>query len=158
MRMRNIRSLDRHATSLYRAVLGLLFTCHGAATLFGVFGGAVGTDGGTLSPLHWPDGTAALIELVAGAFVLVGLATRTSAVICSGSMAYAYFTVHVHHGLFPIENGGELAALFSWGFLMVAILGPGPLSLDTVIGRVRGSDGDRTSAGSGVLVPETQES
>jgi putative oxidoreductase len=150
--MRNTQAFHGHITSLYRAVLGLLFTCHGAASLFGVFGGAAGT-GGTLSPLHWPDGTAALIELIGGILVLIGLATRTSAVICSGSMAYAYFTVHVHHGLFPIENGGELAALFSWGFLMVAILGPGPLSLDATIGRLRGSGADAA----GVPVPETQE-
>jgi len=148
--MRNINAYHGHITSVYRAVLGLLFACHGAASLFGIFGGAVGT-GGTLSPLHWPDGTAALIELVGGVLVLVGLATRTSAVICSGSMAYAYFTVHVFHGLFPIENGGELAALFSWGFLMVAIMGPGPLSLDATIGRLRGSDT------AGALRPETQE-
>ena len=140
-----------HAISLYRAVLGLLFACHGAASLFGIFGGAAGT-GGTLSPLHWPDGTAALIELVGGVLVLVGLATRTSAVVSSGSMAYAYFTVHIHHGLFPIENGGELAALFCWGFLMVAILGPGPLSLDVAIGRLRATDTTAT------LRPETQES
>lgn len=134
--MQNLKSMHGHALSLYRAVLGLLFACHGAATLFGVFGGAVG-GGGTLSPLHWPGGTAALIELVGGVFVLVGLATRTSAVLSSGSMAYAYFTVHVSHGLLPIENGGELAVLFCWGLLMVAILGPGPLSLDAAIGRLR---------------------
>jgi putative oxidoreductase len=60
-------------------------------------------------------------------------------VISSGSVAYAYLTVHVHHGLLPIDNGGELAALFSWGFLMIAILGPGPLSLDAAIARLRTS-------------------
>lgn len=149
--MRNTGTYHEHITSLYRAVIGLLFACHGAATLFGVFGGAVGT-GGSVSPLHWPDGTAALIQLVGGILVMVGLATRISAVVCSGSMAYAYFTVHVHDGLFPIENGGELAVLFSWGFLMVAILGAGPISLDAAIGRLRGS-------GSAVptLRPQTQQ-
>jgi putative oxidoreductase len=151
--MRTLKSLDGHATSLYRAVLGLLFSCHGAATLFGVFGGAFGS-GGSISALHWPDGTAALIELVGGALVLIGLATRPIAVLCSGVMAYAYFTVHVGHGLFPIENGGELAALFCWGFLMVAIIGPGPLSLDAVIGRVRGTLPEKT----GGLRAEAQES
>ena len=137
---------------MYRVVIGLLFSCHGAASLFGIFGGAVGS-GGTLSPLHWPDGTAALIEFAGGVLVLVGLATRTSAVICSGSMAYAYFTVHVFHGLFPIENGGELAALFCWGFLMVAIMGPGPLSLDAAISRLRGAP----ATGTRTLTPEAQE-
>jgi putative oxidoreductase len=153
--MRNLKSLslDRHATSLYRLVLGLLFACHGAATLFGVFGGAVGT-GKTVSALQFPDGTAALIELVGGVLVMIGLVTRTAAVLCSGTMAYAYFTVHVFHGLFPIENGGELAALFSWGFLMVAIMGPGPLSLDRVIGRARESAPERSVE---ALRPSTQE-
>jgi putative oxidoreductase len=150
--MRNTKAFHGHITSLYRVVLGLLFTCHGAASLFGIFGGADG-NGGTLSPLHWPNGTAALIQFIGGILVLIGLATRTSAVVCSGSMAYAYFTVHVHHGLFPIENGGELAALFAWGFLMVAILGPGPLSLDATISRLRGSDTDTA----GVPIPEAQE-
>ncbi|WP_034263711.1 DoxX family protein [Actinospica robiniae] len=151
--MQNLKSMHGHAISLYRAVFGLLFACHGAATLFGVFGGAVGSRGGTLSPLDWPGGTAALIELVGGVFVLVGLATRTSAVVSSGSMAYAYFTVHVSHGLLPIQNGGELAVLFCWGLLMVAILGPGPLSLDAAIGRLR-APGTTTTA----LRAETQES
>jgi|SRR5579862_2163294 putative oxidoreductase len=135
--MRNPPSLNQHLTSLYRVVLGLLITCHGASSLFGVFGGAAGT-GKTISPTVWPGGVAAAIQLVCGLMVLVGLATRPAAVLLSGSMAYAYFDVHQRHALLPIENGGELAALFAWGFLMIAILGPGAWSLDTVVRRVRG--------------------
>lgn len=140
--MRTLRSLvptDRHFASLYRLVLGLLISCHGAATLFGVFGGAQGT-GHTVSPLQWPGGVAALIQLVGGLLVMVGLATRPAAVLVSGSMAYAYFDVHQRHALLPIQNGGELAALFCWGFLLVAILGAGPWSLDALIKRVRGHE------------------
>ena len=139
--MRTLRSLvptDRHFASLYRLVLGLLISCHGAATLFGLFGGAQGT-GHTVSPLQWPGGVAALIQLVGGLLVLVGLATRPAAVLVSGSMAYAYFDIHQRHALLPIQNGGELAALFCWGFLLVAIIGAGPLSLDALIKRVRGT-------------------
>jgi putative oxidoreductase len=147
MRMlESFRRLDRPALSVYRIVIGLLMACHGASTLFGVFGGSLG-QGATISPLHWPDGTAALIQLVCGVLVMVGLATRPAAVLCSGAMAYAYFTVHQRHGLLPIENGGEPAAMFSWGFLMIAILGPGPLALDTAIRRLRRSDdGDEAGA------------
>ncbi len=135
--MRNALSLNHHLTSLYRAVLGVLISCHGASTLFGVFGGSLGT-GKTVSPTQWPGGTAALIQLVCGLLILLGLATRPAAVLLSGSMAYAYFTVHQKHALLPIQNGGEPAALFSWGFLMIAILGPGPWSLDAVLARLRG--------------------
>jgi putative oxidoreductase len=48
-------------------------------------------------------------------------------------MAYAYFTVHAPKGLFPIQNGGEAAAMFCWAFLIIAVVGAGPLSLDALL-------------------------
>ncbi|GAA2273545.1 DoxX family protein [Nonomuraea roseoviolacea subsp. roseoviolacea] len=115
--------------ALYRIVLGLLFACHGAATLFDVLGGS---QGGTPGFGQWPGWWAAVIELVGGVLVLLGLAARAAAVICSGTMAYAYFTVHQPQALFPIENGGEKAALFCWGFLLIAVLGPGRWALSAL--------------------------
>lgn len=70
-----------------------------------------------------------MIQLVGGTLVLLGLGTRPAAILCSGSMAYAYFTRHQPDGLFPLENGGEPAALFCWAFLLIAALGPGRWSL-----------------------------
>ncbi len=124
-------------TTLFRVVLGLLFALHGAASLFGVFGGNRGS--GEAIPLGtWPGWYAAVIQFVGGLLVLVGLSTRISAVICSGSMAYAYFTVHQPDGLLPLNNGGETAALFCWSFLLVAVLGAGRWSLDGTLARRRG--------------------
>ena len=118
-----------YITALFRMVVGLLFACHGAASMFGLFGGSP-----TGSPTvgAWPGWWAALIELAGGILVLLGLGTRSAAIICSGSMAYAYFTVHVHHGLLPIQNGGEPAAMFCWSFLLIAVLGPGAWALRDV--------------------------
>ncbi|MER7363434.1 DoxX family protein [Nonomuraea wenchangensis] len=116
--------------ALYRIVMGLLFACHGAATLFGVLGGPQGGPAPAFG--EWPGWWAAVIQLVAGGLVLLGVATRPAAVICSGTMAYAYFVVHQPQALFPIENGGEKAALFCWGFLLVAVLGPGRWALSTL--------------------------
>ncbi|WP_245956621.1 DoxX family protein [Nonomuraea fuscirosea] len=112
--------------ALYRIVIGLLFACHGAATLFEVLGGPQGQ-----APAfgQWPGWWAAVIQLVGGILVLLGLAARAAAIVCSGTMAYAYFVVHQPQALFPIENGGEKAALFCWGFLLIAILGPGRWAL-----------------------------
>ncbi|WFE22388.1 DoxX family protein [Solwaraspora sp. WMMD937] len=122
--------------TLFRVVVGLLFTLRGAASIFGIFGGFRGT-GEALEIGVWPGWWAALIQLVGGLLVLTGLGTRVAAVICSGSMAYAYFVVHQPDALLPQNNGGELAALFCWAFLLVAALGPGRYSLDAMLSRRR---------------------
>jgi putative oxidoreductase len=115
--------------SLFRMVIALLFTCHGASSVLGAFGGPAG---GRPSAGEWPGWWAGLIQLIGGAIVFLGLGdlpTRLAAVANSGSMAYAYFTVHQKHALWPIENGGELSVLFCWSFLLIALLGPGTYTL-----------------------------
>ncbi|MFF3836644.1 DoxX family protein [Streptomyces sp. NPDC001930] len=124
-----------YALGLFRIVVGLLFACHGAASLFGVLGGAMG--GGTVPAGTWPSWYAAVIQLGAGGLVLFGLGTRTAAFLASGSMAYAYFKVHQPESLFPLQNGGETAALFCWAFVLLVFTGPGALALDGLFrGRV----------------------
>jgi putative oxidoreductase len=131
--------------SAVRIVAGMLFVCHGAASLFGVLGGAPGTNGGTVPFGVWPGWWAALIELVGGILVTLGLFTRVAALLCSGAMAFAYFTVHQSHALLPIQNGGEPAVLFCWIFLLMAVLGSGPFALDALL-RQRGRKGDEAHA------------
>lgn len=136
--MPSAKAAEPHLLAAFRVVLGLLFASHGAKFLFGVLGGesvAAGT---------WPGWYAAVIELVGGSLVLLGLGTRIAAVIASGSMAYAYFTVHAGNALFPIENGGELAALFSWAFLLIAVTGPGSWALDSLLGSTRRTRSEST--------------
>lgn len=124
-----------YALSLFRVVVGLLFACHGAASLFGVLGGAAGSNGGTIAAGTWPGWYAAVIQLVAGVLVLLGAGTRSAAFIASGSMAYAYFDVHQSMALWPIQNGGEASAMFAWAFLLLVFTGPGALSVDRFLGR-----------------------
>ncbi|MGI5483008.1 DoxX family protein [Streptomyces lavendofoliae] len=131
-----------YVLGLFRIVVGLLFLCHGAASLFGVLGGAGGT-GGTVPTGSWPGWYAAVIELVGGALVLVGLGTRAAAFIASGAMAYAYFKVHQPMGLFPLQNGGELSAMYCWSMLLLVFTGPGALSLDTLFASSRAADRGR---------------
>ncbi|MFI6820839.1 DoxX family protein [Micromonospora sp. NPDC050187] len=117
-------------------VVGLLFLTRGMSSIFGVFGGSQG-GGEALEVGLWPNWWAALIQLVGGLLVLVGLWARPAAVICSGSMAYAYFVVHQPVALLPMNNRGELAALFCWSFLLIAVVGAGRWSLDALLTRRR---------------------
>lgn len=129
-----------HGTSVYRIVIGFLMACHGASSLFGF-----PVSGPRVSPGTWPGGVAALLQFSFGLLVMVGFWTRASAVILSGTMAYAYFSVHQEKALLPMANGGEPAALFSWAFLVIALIGPGPLALDAVLSRARGGGGGLTA-------------
>lgn len=122
--------------SLFRIVIGLLFFLHGVSSIFGVFGGSLGT--GRAIPFGiWPTWWAALIQLICGGLVLIGLLARPAALLASGSMAYAYFVVHLPRDILPLRNGGELAAVFCWSFLLIAVLGPGPWALDRFLNPVR---------------------
>ena len=133
--MPDLRTLPPFGVSLYRIVIGFLMACHGASTLTGW--PAEPISGHTSSPTTWPGGVAAVLQLVFGLLVMIGLGTRSSAVILSGTMAYAYFSVHQEHALLPMANGGEPAALFSWAFLLIAIVGAGPLALDVLLKQAR---------------------
>ena len=113
-----------------RIVVGFLFLCHGLQKVFGMLGGEA-------RPLASLIGVGGVIELVGGALIAVGLGTRYAAFLCSGQMAVAYFMFHQSNGVLPIQNNGELAAIYSFVFLFIAAHGPGMLSLDRILGRDR---------------------
>jgi putative oxidoreductase len=107
---------------LFRIVAGLLFMFHGLQKMFGAFGGQIPPTGS----LGWFAG---VIELVCGFLIMIGLFTSWAAFLASGTMAFAYFKVHQPEGTWPIENQGELAALYAFVFLYIAARGAGPLSV-----------------------------
>ncbi|GGR96211.1 integral membrane protein [Streptomyces aureoverticillatus] len=145
-----LNSAQPYALGLFRIVVGLLFACHGAASLFGALGGTDGS-GGTVDAGTWPGWYAAVIQLVGGTLVLLGLGTRAAALVSSGSMAYAYFKVHQPEALWPIQNSGEASAMFCWAFLLLVFTGSGAFGLDRVIAAARGerepksADADRAT-------------
>ncbi|MFJ3902298.1 DoxX family protein [Streptomyces sp. NPDC090025] len=139
-----LNQLQPYVLGLFRIVVGLLFLCHGAASVFGWLGGTDGS-GGTYETGAWPSWYAAAIQLVAGTLLILGLATRPAAFIASGSMAYAYFNVHQPQSLFPLENGGEAAAMFAWVFLLLTFSGPGALALDGLWSAARNPAGTQAA-------------
>lgn len=115
--------------SLFRIIVGLLFICHATQKLFGWPAGPrvpVGT---------WPFWWAGIIELVCGILITIGLFTRPAAFIVCGEMAFAYFTQHVPKAVWPLVNGGELAVLYCFAFLLLVFAGPGWLAVDRIIRR-----------------------
>ncbi|XEM94029.1 DoxX family protein [Rhodococcus sp. JVH1] len=50
-------------------------------------------------------------------------------------MAYAYFWSHQPDGVLPIQNNGELSAIFCWVLFLMIFLSAGALSLDRLIAR-----------------------
>ena len=106
--------LDRFRPQIFaltRIVIGFFFFLHGLQKVT-PFGGER-----ELSALI---AVAAAVELVGGALVCVGWKTRLAAFVCSGQMAVAYFIAHQADGLLPIQNRGELAAIYAFVFLMIA--------------------------------------
>jgi putative oxidoreductase len=119
--------------ALFRIVVGFLFMFHGLQKIFGMFGGMQGATAPMMS-MPWFAG---VIETVGGVLVLIGLLTRVAAFIGSGEMAAAYFMVHQPRGTWPIQNGGELAALYCFAFLYIAARGAGMWSVDGATGGTR---------------------
>lgn len=114
-----------HALSLLRIVTAFMFMQHGTQKIFGY----------PVAPryefeLMSMSGVAGVLELFGGFLLLIGLFSRSVSFILSGLMAVAYFMVHAPSNFWPIANGGELAAMFSFVFLYFVFSGPGVWSVD----------------------------
>lgn len=125
-----MRGYESQTYALMRIVAGLLFLWHGASKLLDFPVPGPTTDQMPAPMLY----TAGIIELVGGVLVMIGLLTRWAAFLCSGLMAAAYWIAHGTTALFPIENKGELAALYCFVFLYIAAKGPGIWSADATRG------------------------
>jgi putative oxidoreductase len=118
-----MRPLESQVYAAFRIVTGLLFLWHGTQKLFGF-------------PTPAPEAppfvlfVAGPIELIGGVLVMIGLFTSWAAFLCSGLMAAAYWMAHGTKALFPLQNGGELAVLYCFAFLLISARGAGIWSVD----------------------------
>ncbi|MCZ7466613.1 DoxX family protein [Rhizobium rhizogenes] len=120
----NLSRYRPYALAALRIIAALLFIEHGTQKLFGFPASQME---GSLPTLML---VAALLELVGGILVLIGLFTRPVAFILSGQMAVAYFMAHAPSSFFPALNGGDAAILFCFVFLYFVFAGPGAFSVD----------------------------
>jgi putative oxidoreductase len=117
--------------SLLRIMAALLFIEHGLMKLAAF----PAPQPGAPHPLPPILIVAALIELVGGGLLAVGLFTRIAAFIAAGEMAAAYFMVHAPMGFWPAVNHGEPAILYCFVFFYLAFAGGGAWSLDAWLRR-----------------------
>lgn len=134
-----VDSASGHAVAAYRIVVGFLFLCHGTTSLWAWPAEPYG--GHTAELGAWPGWWGAVIQVVCGVALVLGLGTRLAAFLGSGSMAYAYFWGHQGDGTLPIQNDGEPAALFCWAMFVLVFIGGGAFSLDRAWHRRRGAQG-----------------
>lgn len=118
--------------SIYRIIAGVIFVSSGTMKLFNV---PAMPPGQPPIELMSQVGIGGVLEVVGGILIVLGLFTRPTAFILSGMMAVAYFTAHFPNGFWPIQNQGELAALYCFLFLYLSARGPGRYSLDAVVFR-----------------------
>lgn len=114
--------------SVLRIVAASMFMQFGTMKLF-AFPAGIPPDGGTV-PLMSQLGIGAVLEVVGGGLLLVGLFTRPVAFLLAGEMAVAYFQFHFPRGFWPVMNDGVPAALYCFLWLYFSAAGAGPWSLD----------------------------
>lgn len=133
-------SLAPHALSLLRVIAGALLLEHGLIKLIGfpdpkqMIPFDVVLQGQMPQAQLWIGG---VIETVTGILLVLGLFTRPAALLASGLAAVAFWQFHFlrNYVIFPALNQGEPAALFSFIFFYILFAGPGPVSIDSALGK-----------------------
>lgn len=123
-----------------RLVIGTLMIAHSGQKLFGWLGGN-GLDGtaGFFEDLGFRPGlpfvaAAAVIELLSGMLVVLGLFGPVGPALLIAVMLVAAVSVHLGNGLFSTTNGIEVPVLYATAALAFALVGFGPWSLDALLG------------------------
>ncbi len=126
-----------YALTALRIVAGVLFLEHGLVKLLGFPPGAAPG----IQPLASLFGAGAVIEVVTGVLIILGLFTRPAALLASGEMAVGYWMFHAPASFYPAINGGDAAILFCFAFLYIFTAGAGAFSLDGVFNKNSGATG-----------------
>ncbi len=150
------------APLVVRVIVGVIMTVHGfqklvgGPTNFGAFLGQLGVPLPTLMAF-----VVTFVELVGGILLILGLFSRLAALLLTIDLAVAILLVKLSVGLIaPADQPGagyELDLALIAGFLVVLFAGPGPLSIDRILGLDGDTaDGTRTRSGRRESVVESR--
>lgn len=116
--------------SVLRFIAGFLMIWHGSQKLFNFPPLPPEMVGKAPAFVQYVGGG---IEFFAGLLVMIGLFTRWSAFLLSGTMAVAYWMAHGTQAFLPIVNKGELAVIYCFVYLYLFFAGGGVWSVDNLI-------------------------
>lgn len=137
----DLQMLSKWGSMPLRLFLGVAFVAHGAQKVFGAFGGpGMGKMTEFLRGLGFPAPElwawiAALVELVGGALLVAGLATRVTAALLGIEMIVAAVSVHLPHGFFAQGGGMEVPLVYLAGLVSLVLTGAGAWSADEALKR-----------------------
>ncbi|MBN9606711.1 MAG: DoxX family protein [Actinomycetales bacterium] len=128
---------------LLRIVVGGVFIGHGLQKLTGAFDGP-GLEGTAKMNeklgMHPPERNAlaaALSETLGGAAIVAGVAMPVATAATTAAMATAIRKVHARNGFWNSKGGYEYNATLIAATTALTIDGPGPLSIDALVGKHR---------------------
>ncbi len=125
------------ALLILRVVVGVTLAAHGYNKFFGggrIAGTARWFDSIGMRPGRRHATLAAGSEIAAGLALAAGFLTTPAAAGFVGLMAVAFWVAHRGKGLFVMNDGWEYTLVLAVVAVVIAMLGPGDLSLDGVIG------------------------
>ena len=145
------------ALLLLRVVVGLTLAAHGYNKFFG--GGRIAGTARWFESIGMRPGRQHAIlaaggEIAAGLALAAGFLTVPAAAGFVGLMTVAFWVAHRGKGLFVMNDGWEYTAVLATVAVAIAMIGPGELSLDSLIGIAEVLDGWvglAISAGGGVV-------
>lgn len=131
----NQSSLTTTARTVLRMATGFLFAAHGWQKFneFTIPGtqAAFAQMGVPAADVAAP--VIAVLELVGGIALILGVLTRVFGVLLAVDMLGALFLVHAPAGIFVATGGFELVLLLAAAALAVALVGAGKVSVDRAV-------------------------
>lgn len=120
------------ALVILRLIVGVIFIFHGWDKIF--ITGIDKTTGyfvaANLPQAELTVWVVALVELIGGALLILGLLAPTVAMVFIIEMVGAWWSMHLGNGLFVRDNGAELVLALIGGLFVVFVFGAGKFSLD----------------------------
>jgi putative oxidoreductase len=125
--------------AVLRVVVGIVFLAHGAQKLFGMgFGTVIAMFAEMGIPVPGVTGPlVSIVEFFGGLALIGGLFTRVAAAALAMDMLCVILLVRIKGGFFS-PSGVEFELTLCAASLTLAFTGPGAVSLDAVLRRMRG--------------------